>query len=702
MGILQKIVHALQKLDPEAKWWKQRQVDRVSNAIVKKQFREKLESSGVEYARKIGIIQHSLYGVDIQPVAAEISKLRCFLTLIVDENIDENKPNRGIEPLPNLEFKFMTADTLVKLPEEVDFGGLFNANEDLNQLEHIRQEYLQSYGKDKEKLKRQFEETQKKIYNQQLKNSAQKADDQNSSTIDLNSRAWLISNWNPFGHKKSDWFDPKWMFGVERFDVVIGNPPYVQMQKDKGLLAKKYADLNYQTYKRSGDIYALFYERGLNMLSDVGNLNFITSDKWMRAAYGKSLRRYFSERKPILLLLLGEHAFKTATVNTNILLIENKFVDQPTLKAAEILINAGSFNASSITFNTLSVINEAPWVILDKKQAFVQKKIKSFGGTLRERQEYSINRGLLTGLNEVFIVDTDTKEEFGIFEGTKDAEIVRKVLSGKDIKRYKYRWNDDWVISTFPSLKLDINEYPRVEKYLSTFRKRLAQSGEKGSRKKTKHKWFETQDTIAYYEKFEEPKIVWGNLATSAQFAIAPAGMYINAPSPLITPAENYLLGILNSKLADFYIRLLGVVRAGGYFEYKPMFVEQLPIPSLTATEKQVMGIVVDYVLWLHSGKNELNPHVPNAHIAQLFEEVIDAMVMELYFKEEFEKAVIVFIQYAERDFEPIERKPEAEQIEIIHRAYQKLREKENEIRNNLKLMDIKLADIVMPIKAGQ
>ena len=156
MGVLQKIVQALQKLDPEAEWWKQRQVDRINNALVKKQLREKLESSGVEYARKIGIIQNSLYGVDIQPVAAEISKLRCFLTLIVDEHIDENKPNRGIEPLPNLEFKFVTADTLIKLPEENETGGLFSPIGDLEKLKVIRQDYLQSYGVAKEKLKQNF------------------------------------------------------------------------------------------------------------------------------------------------------------------------------------------------------------------------------------------------------------------------------------------------------------------------------------------------------------------------------------------------------------------------------------------------------------------------------------------------------------------------------------------------------------------
>ncbi|MEO0338147.1 MAG: Eco57I restriction-modification methylase domain-containing protein, partial [Bacteroidota bacterium] len=271
MGVLQKIVQALQKLDPEAEWWKQRQVDRISDIIAKKQRREKLESSGVEYVRKIGIIQNSLYGVDIQPVAAEISKLRCFLTLIVDENIDESKSNRGIEPLPNLEFKFVTADTLIKLPEEKNFGGLFNANDDLEQLDHIRQDYLQNYGEKKERLKKQFKVTQDKIAKEQQLHGA----------VDVNSRAWLISTWKPFSNDKSDWFDPKWMFGVKKFDLVIGNPPYKILTKNNTppSILRKYLN-EYAAIKESysKNIFVPFIQMGAKSLTREGVLSFIVPE----------------------------------------------------------------------------------------------------------------------------------------------------------------------------------------------------------------------------------------------------------------------------------------------------------------------------------------------------------------------------------------------------------------------------------------
>src|SRR5699024_6890975 len=151
------------------------------------QLKEKLESSGVEYARKIGIIQNSLYGVDIQPVAAQISKLRCFLSLIVDETIDDSKENRGIEPLPNLEFKFVTADTLMKLPEEKEQRSLFDNFEELQELESLRNEYIQSYGKQKQRLKQKFLNVQLKI-----------AKDQSNLFADQESKAYKLGNWNPF------------------------------------------------------------------------------------------------------------------------------------------------------------------------------------------------------------------------------------------------------------------------------------------------------------------------------------------------------------------------------------------------------------------------------------------------------------------------------------------------------------------------
>ena len=225
MGVLHKIIALLKKLDKGAVWWKQNQLDKIENVLVKNAMKAKLNQANSDYIRKLGVIQHSIYGVDIQPIAAEISKLRSFLSLIIDENIVDNHPdgNRGIEPLPNLEFKFVTANTLISLDKGNTIGKDmtfdFGETSDLqNQLQKIRSAYLQATPIDKQKLKTDFEKLQTQIYKNELKAGGQ------------NKRAQQLSAWKPFSNDSSTWFDPDWMFGVEKFDVVIGNPPYSVFQ----------------------------------------------------------------------------------------------------------------------------------------------------------------------------------------------------------------------------------------------------------------------------------------------------------------------------------------------------------------------------------------------------------------------------------------------------------------------------------------
>ena len=200
---------------------------------------------------------------------------------------------------------------------------------------------------------------------------------------------------------------------------------------------------------------------------------------------------------------------------------------------------------------------------------------------------------MLTGCNDAFIIDTAKKDEL-IAADPKSAEIIRPILRGKDIKRYSYTFADKWLIATFPSMNYNIDDYPAVKDYLLSFgMEKLEQTGKEyiingvkvKARKKTNNKWFETQDSISYWDDFSKQKIVWGNLCLSAQFAFVEDNVFINAPSPMIVPGDKYLLAILNSKLADWYIRQLGVTRNGGYFEYKPMFICKLPVPDIDDKE---------------------------------------------------------------------------------------------------------------------
>ena len=230
------------------------------------------------------------------------------------------------------------------------------------------------------------------------------------------------------------------------------------------------------------------------------------------------------------------------------------------------------------------------WVILNPIEQSIKAKIEAVGTPLKD-WDINIYRGILTGYNKAFIIDGKKKEEL-IAEDPKSAEIIRPILRGRDIKRYGYDFADLWLINTHNGIKekditpIKIDDYPAIKKHLDEFYPQLEKRADKG----------ETPYNLrncAYMEDFSKQKIVWGNLNLKAAYAIAPEGVFVNAPCPMIVPATEYLLAILNSKLADYYIRKLGVTRNGGYFEYKPMFIEQLPVPIISESEQRKIGHMV-------------------------------------------------------------------------------------------------------------
>ena len=312
MGALQKIVRVLQTLDPDASLWKNRQLARIDNAIVKKYMREKLNSSSADYIRKLGIIQNSIYGLDIQPIAAEISKLRCFLTLVVDENINDSAYNRGIEPLPNLEFKFVTANSLKALPE-----GSANtfSNDFITQLQQIRSEYLQASGEEKIELKARFKEVQDQLFDLEITQFGKDAD-----LSKINAKGLQIAQWRPFSHDCADWFDADWMFGItDGFDIVLGNPPYGG--------TKISDELKTTLTLASKDPYGAFIARFMHLrsrnthLREGGILAFIVSDTFMTIKSHFELRKYLMDNTLHQIIRVHPDTFK-ATVNTAILIAE--------------------------------------------------------------------------------------------------------------------------------------------------------------------------------------------------------------------------------------------------------------------------------------------------------------------------------------------------------------------------------------------
>ncbi|WP_162971919.1 class I SAM-dependent DNA methyltransferase [Helicobacter pylori] len=429
------------------------------------------------------------------------------------------------------------------------------------------------------------------------------------------------------------------------FDCIIGNPPYIRQEhiKDlKPLLQKQYQDF----YNSSSDIYTYFFALAYHLLKEKGFNAFITSNKYARAKYGANLREWLLKKTTIasyMELNALKKVFESATVDTSII----SFIKQPPLKESVFKYYEPTENDKNDLKNIPSLLmrqnalSTESFIFANTTLLDLRDKIESIGTPLKD-WGIQIYRGILTGCNEAFIIPTEKrdailkncddvqKDERGMSERERTKELIKPILRGKDIKRYRYEWADLWVIATFPSLKLDIDDYPSLKTYLSQFRPRIDQSGEKGCRKKTSNQWFETQDTIAYHGDFEKEKIVWASVGF-VEYCMIPGLLILDTnyffEVSKFGNTKNYLLGLLNSKLLTFWLKAkntpLGDI--GAYRNYKYNIME-LPMVKITAKNKKIADKIIALVEQIHKQKKK----TLKANTQEL-EKEIDALVYQLY-----------------------------------------------------------------------
>lgn len=295
IGALQKIVFMLQQVDPDGQLWFKKQIKNTSPEIRRVMERE-FSHKNFDYIRKLGVIRENIYGIDIQTIATEISRLRCFLTLVVEQRIDEALENRGIEPLPNLDFKFVTANSLVGLPssDKTNQMGLFEDAEGISELKEIRDMFFNASGLEREQLKLQFVQSQNRMFQRLISEGRR-------GHADLTTK---LTSWDPFSHKASTWFDCEWMFGIsEGFDVVIGNPPYGLLNKKQNQkLGHKVTEIDLKYFKEMSlykpaqggmlNAYRLFVCQSINLLKEDGSTSLIFPLAFMCDLSAANLRKY--------------------------------------------------------------------------------------------------------------------------------------------------------------------------------------------------------------------------------------------------------------------------------------------------------------------------------------------------------------------------------------------------------------------------
>ncbi len=614
MEVLLQLARALKHLDPDNKvWpnWKMKGIEHDTKILKKSNLGEEQFKKN-DYLRKLYLIRDNIFGVDVLPIACQIAKLRFFISLIIEQTQnDDRNDNFGIHPLPNLETKIIAANTL------------FNKNISLLKSKSSTQ-----------KIERLILENRKRYFT-----THKKQDKKECIALDSKLRGELceelkkvdperaeyltdqILDWDFFNqHISADWFDADWMFGeTDGFNLIIGNPPYRQLQKEGGRLGKLYVGQNYHSYEKKGDIYCLFYEKGIQLLKQNGHLCYITSNKWLRSQYGFSMREYLANNSRIKQIInLGANIFSTVAVDTNILLTAKEEpsnrvktltcdlsgCDKKNLNSAAGIREVFQKNASkSILRQDGSIwwdIHSDPWI------AEITRKVKAKidegkGNSLQKWPGISIRRGIVTGCNEVLIINKSHRDQL-ISEDANSQNLIRPLIRGKEIGRYDINSQDNYLIYIPSSQnkkwpwseyqkeeeaeKIFLEHHPGVGKYLHSHKDKLKNIV-------SKKQFYWEADTCAFYKSFEENKIVGKEMLSSPSFfydrekrIVLDTCLMINVPNvPDTSDASDasnaeYLLGMLNSKLLSFAYKTF--YAGGGLgdkgFRYKKSFLKKLPV----------------------------------------------------------------------------------------------------------------------------
>ena len=545
------------------------------------------------YEMKLAIIENCIYGSDIQSIAAQITKLRFFISLICNCEKDATKPNFGIPTLPNLETNFVAANSLIAKKKQ-DSHNLFENPEiepTKKVLTEIRHEHFSA--------KTAYRKSTLREKDKQLREKLAKLLEQDNDFAPEDAKQ--LAAWNPYDQNAvAEFFDPAWMFGVsDGFDIVIGNPPYIQLQNDGGKLAKLYADCNYKTFARTGDIYCLFYERGHQLLKPNGHLCYITSNKWMRAGYGEKTRDFFAKNtNPMLLIdFAGVKIFESATVDTNILLFAKAPNEHKTWCAVTNKQNKDSVKNLSVfvqqSGSECEFSNSDSWVILSPIEQSIKRKIESVGTPLKD-WDINIYRGVLTGYNEAFIISTEKRDEILANcqtedERTRTAELIRPILRGRDIKRYGYNWANLWLINTHNGIRgklerVHIEDYPAIKAHLDQYWDRISKRADKGDTPYNLR-------NCAYLEDFSKQQIVWIELSDEPKFSYAQNVMSVNTVFFLTGEHVLHILGLLNSKLITWYFKhCIGTTSGVGTNRWLKYTIEQIPIAPINIGIEQLVN----------------------------------------------------------------------------------------------------------------
>lgn len=608
------------------------------------------------------VITNCLYGVDINPEAVEICQLRLWLSMVVDAERPVPLPNLDFrfEAGDSLVDRVGKTSLRETLPREASQGAmLFDELGTIeSELDDLRSEYttirdsvrVRALRSD---IKAKQLELVEKLISEKLDGVKQVLSNKNAhidklkragaGTPDLRKDAQkaavyveqieqlraALAGLSPDAHYKKPFLWPvefPEIFEQGGFDIVIANPPYVRQEKLAALDQETYALSFSEVHTGTADLYVYFFARALQLLKDGGHLAFITSNKFHRAAYGEGLRGILPRTLQVEHLIdFGDLAVFGAIAYPAVLIGQKGTPDfeatpsvaQLTHPVRRALVEVGASESVSSVREQLdnlddllernkiegfpqALLRKEGWVLEDPKLVRLFDRIVAMGTPLGEFVQGRMYRGVLTGLNEAFVIDEAKRAEL-IAADPRSAEIIKPWLRGRDIKRWKPEWAGLYLIAIQSSSDADCSHpwknasteknarlifadvYPALHQHMSAFEDRLRPRSDQG-------RWWWELRSCTYYKEFEQPKVVWGNLAMRSKFSWDEAGAYVGAPSNLLTSPPKWLISVLNSTVLDFVYPWLTVERSGGYQEFKIGYIEGAPI--VTPTVEQATRLV--------------------------------------------------------------------------------------------------------------
>jgi len=617
------------------------------------------------YNFKRQAIQNCLYGVDIDPSAIEITKLRLWLSLVVDE-----EDRKNIKPLPNLDYKIMQGNSLfsefmgIDLDETNDSQNgqlsiiVDDADTLINELKNKKNEYLNKASvKEKQMLKHEIEDIIINIFEIKLKK--QKINYFNKiKAIEKKYKVWpnkeqreaLIQTDKEKLYKSSGFnlarfenqlreyttgnkirpFFPWRLYFAEvfhekkGFDVVIANPPYVEHKKLKSISTSL---RKFRVYSGTADLYVYFYEIALNILREEGIIAFISSNKFIRARYGSLLRELLSKNRIHNIIDFTEVKVFDALVASCIILVSKKepLVDVIVTSADDTFTNnLADYIADNHIKVPASSLGGDIWQLGDGTILKVKQRIETDSTQLKDVKGVNIYRGVTTGYNPAFIIGKDIRDKF-IAENEKNKEIIKPLLQGRDIRKWFYKKNSYYLLQTGFDKNIK-NEFPHIFSNLSKYEKELKKRDDQG------RNWWNLR-ACRYYSEFESEKIIWGLTADKWAFAYDDKSHYLPSNGYIMTStllAIKYLLALLNSGLMQFYFGFIGIMTAGGAYTLKHETIASLPIKGIPQYEQKPFIVLVDKILAITKNDNYLENPANQAKVRE-YEKHIDQLVYNLY-----------------------------------------------------------------------